>query len=240
MSVRTRAWADPLAIGLVGALVMFGIGLRHERTYARAPRALSLSKELQVPHAGGPLTVDGEVMEADWTRAPARTGAFVAPGGFPARPVSEARVLWDDENLYFTLYAADEDIRVAKVAPDGPVWTADAFRLELTNADGVKHVLMVGPSGTLTDSVAAPGRPADYRWQSDAKVAVDVDGTPDDPSDHDEEWVVEMAVPFRSLGLVARAGLRIGLSLRRCDLQEGRRACGSWGEDPESGVLVLE
>ena len=229
-------WGSPLAVGLVGALAMFGIGFRHERLRA-APAPAS---ELHVPHAETAVTIDGEVKEQDWTRAPARTGAFVGPGGAPARPFSEARVLWDETNLYFALYAADEDIRVANVAADGPVWTGDSFSVELTNPGGTVFAISVGPSGTLSDGSAAPGQPLGHLWQSGAKVATDLDGTPDDPRDRDEEWVVEMAVPFRALGVTPRHGTRIGMALRRCDVHDGRRTCGSWGKDGARGVLVLE
>jgi hypothetical protein len=226
-----REWGHPLAIALVGALAMFGIGFRHEKARAAATPA----NELRVPHTEAPIAIDGEGDERDWTRAPARTGAFFGPDGTPARPVSEARVLWDETNLYFSLYAADEEIRVAKVAPDGPVWTGDFFSVELTNPDGTAHTIYVAPSGTLTDATSTPGHPLDYLWQSGAKVAMDVDGTLDDPRDRDEEWVVEMATPFERLGIVPRRGARIGIALRRCDVQERRRTCGTW-----SGVLVLE
>lgn len=236
MTWGAREWGSPLAIGLVGALAMFGIGFRHERPRA-APAPVN---ELHVPHSQAPLTIDGEVKESDWTRAPARTGAFSGPDGAPARPVSEARVLWDDTNLYFALYAADQDIRVAKVAADGPVWTGDSFSVELTNPDGTVHTIAVGPSGTLTDATATPGHPVDYLWQSGAKVATDLDGTPNDPRDRDEEWVVEMAVPFRTLGVIPRRGARLGVAMRRCDVQDRQRTCGSWGKDAAKGVLVLE
>ena len=147
----------PLAIGLVGALAMFGIGFRR----APAPPPPAPSVTLRVPHARGPMTVDGETDEPDWTRAPARTGAFLAADGSAARPASEARLLWDDAFLYLSLYAADEDIRAAKVAPDGPVWSGDSFSVELGSADGVKYTLAVGPSGIVTDAALRPGQPAD-------------------------------------------------------------------------------
>jgi hypothetical protein len=228
-------WLRPLAIGLVGALAMFGIGFRR----APAPAPPAPSATLRVPHARGPMTVDGETDEPDWTRAPARTGAFLAADGSAARPASEARLLWDDAFLYLSLYAADEDIRAAKVAPDGPVWTGDSFSVELGSADGVKYSLAVGPSGIVTDAASRPGQPADYRWQSGAKVAIDLDGTLDDARDRDEEWVVELAIPWQALGIVPRSGTRVALGLRRCDAPAGHRSCGAWGQGQTSGVLVL-
>jgi hypothetical protein len=59
--------------------------------------------------------------------------------------------------------------------------------------------------------------------------------------DNDEEWVVEMAVPFAALGVSnPDAGVRLPFSIRRCEVaRAGKRACGGWGAGVP-GQLVLE
>lgn len=243
------AWARPIAIAVAGAALMFTLGIRKEARAHRpaplapvaAPAAPKNMQALRVPHASALLKMDGDLDEADWTRAPARTGAFVSADGSPARPFSEARVLWDEKNLYLALYAADEDIRVAKAAADGALWTGDAFSMTVTRADGSVRTIDVGPSGNVTDGSAAAGTaPVDYTWQSGAVIGTDVDGTPDDPRDRDEEWIVEMSVPLATLGISGRRGERIGFEVKRCDTVLGKRHCGAWGKGASPGVLVLE
>jgi hypothetical protein len=57
----------------------------------------------------------------------------------------------------------------------------------------------------------------------------------------DEEWVIEMAIPFESLGLKGERGESIGFAVRRCDTPKGGgRVCGSWGEGDARGRIVLE
>ena len=129
---------------------------------------------------------------------------------------------------------------MAKADADGPVWTGDSFSVELTSADGTVHTIYVGLTGIVTDATITPGSPSDYLWQSEAVVKTDLDGTPDDSRDRDEDWVVEMAVPFRTLGLAPHRGARMGLAMKRCDVQGRQRRCGSWGRDAANGVLVLE
>ena len=51
-----------------------------------------------------------------------------------------------------------------------------------------------------------------------------------------------MAVPFASLGLQnATAGARIPFAIRRCDIgNNGKHACGGFGEGKTRGELVLD
>jgi hypothetical protein len=242
-------WMRPLAIGVIGAALMFAVGIRqrheHQATVTRGDAAVPVENgilpiELHVPRVSTPPKIDGELDEPEWTRAPGRTGGFVTADGAAARPFSEARLLWDEKNLYVALFAADEDVQVAKVEHDGPVWLADSFGLVLTRSDGVSRTIDVGPSGTLTDGAGKAGEAVDYTWQSNTQLATDIDGTRDDTSDRDEEWVVEMAIPLAALGLAAKSGERIGIAVKRCDQVEGKRVCGFFGGTTSPAVLVLD
>jgi hypothetical protein len=60
----------------------------------------------------------------------------------------------------------------------------------------------------------------------------------------DEEWVIEMAIPFESLGMRGEPGESVGFSVRRCDTPKGSpRVCAGWGEptaETALGTLVLD
>jgi Carbohydrate family 9 binding domain-like len=201
--------------------------------------------ELHVPHAKGNIMLDGDMDDPGWLGPIARTNAFIGEDGVnPARPYSDTRLVWGDGHLYLALYAADEDIRATHAEPDGPIWIDDSFHL-LFDHGGAERVFDVSPLGVLTDATrsAAPGlvKPFDYTWESGAHISKELDGTLNDPSDDDEEWVIEMAIPFEALGLKGEPGERIGFSVRRCDTPKSRRrACGQWGAGAERGVLVLD
>jgi hypothetical protein len=202
--------------------------------------------ELRVPHARGAITLDGDTDDPAWQSGPARTSAFMGATGEAARPHSEARFVWGDGHLYVMLYAADDDIHAAADAPDGPVWQSDAFHLVFS--DGVtERSFDLSPLGTLTDGArpavapAGAARPFDYRWNSGAHVSREIDGTVNANDDEDEEWVLEVAIPFEALGLKGRSGERVALTMRRCDTPKaGARTCGTWGAGERRGVLVLE
>jgi hypothetical protein len=61
-------------------------------------------------------------------------------------------------------------------------------------------------------------------------VHVDADGTMNQPEDEDEEWIVEGAIPLRSLGVEgAGRGASLRVELRRCDTPKGGTArCGEY------------
>jgi hypothetical protein len=184
--------------------------------------------------------LDGDTDDPGWISppGPARTGPFVDPAGVESRPYSEARVVWGDGHLYLSLYAADENVRSGTADHDGPVWLDDSFRLVFTQADG-ERAIDVSPRGVVTDAKRSPGGAFDYAWESGAHVSPEVDGTVNDPRDQDEEWAIEMAIPFEALGMSGERGETIGFSVQRCDTpKSGARVCSAWGAG--QGVLRLE
>jgi hypothetical protein len=180
---------------------------------------LPKATEVRVPRAAEAITIDGELDEASWQSA-ALTRGFVRGDGSAARPYSEARLTWGDGNLYVALYAADEDIR-----------SDDTFHLFFDGPNGA-HGLDVTAEGKLTTRLAA--------WKTLPTAAQDTDGTLNDASDDDEEWIVEVAIPLAELGLKGESGERVSFAARRCDTPKGgRRTCGHWGGEV-AGVLVLD
>jgi hypothetical protein len=197
---------------------------------------------LRVPHMAGGIVLDDDTDDPGWTgqAGPARTGPFLTASGTPARPYSETRLVWGDGHLYLALYAADEDIRSVTAEADGPLWLDDSFRLVFTHGD-VEYAIEVSPTGTLTDAIRSRGEEAfDYSWNSGAHVSHEQDGTLNDSTDSDEEWAIEMAIPFDVLGMRGERGERVGFTARRCDTPRNEaRVCASWGEGVSGAELVL-
>jgi hypothetical protein len=122
----------------------------------------------------------------------------MADGGGQARPFSEASLLHDTDYLYVGLYAADEDIR------------SDEF-FDVHIGALAFHA---NATGTVTPTIAG------------MKTSIDRDGTLDDPSNDDEEWVLEIAIPLQVTGLQQGAQLA---TVKRCDTPKDHiQRCGSW------------
>jgi hypothetical protein len=243
-------------LGLGVALVatsgwLYGKRARSSRAAARAAAdAVSASMVrgdplLRVPHAPGAITLDGDMDDPGWVRppGPARTGGYVLADGEQARPYSNTRIVWGDGYLYLSLYAADEDIETHTDAPDGPVGLDDAFRVVFAQP-GVEYAIEVSPRAVIADSIRRDEGEWDSSWSSGAHASKEVDGTINSPGNTDEEWAVELAVPFESLGMKGERGETIGLSLSRCDTPKGMpRICAGWGLGPGGhprGRIVLQ
>ena len=230
MTRERSTWA-----GIV-ALVLGGACRQESAPEARGESAFAVTQILRVHRASDAPKIDGELGEADWQRA-ARTGAFVDEHGHDARPYSEARFLWDAQALYVGVYAADEDIRCANTKHDGAVWLDDSFALHLRAPKTMSRFQIdVSATGIVTDT--RNGR--DPIWESGVSVGVDRDGTLNDASDDDEEWVTELRIPLASIGVVAAARARVEVAIERCDQPKGaRRRCGRWaGRD--GAMIALE
>ena len=198
---------------------------------------------LRVARATGPIKPDGELNEPAWNAIASRTGAFVDAEGVEARPYSDARFLWDADNLYVGLYAADNDIRAQVTAHDGPVWIDDSFALHLTPElpGAPTFAFDISATGVVTDVKRVVGGKDDVGWESGIKVGVDRDGTVNDSHDEDEEWVIEAVIPLRSLDLEGKPGARVLIDISRCDTPRNthEKRCGHWGTARQRRVLEL-
>ena len=230
-------------VGLAGAILGCILGVTFsaiKSAHSEPPPVIAGPvRELHVPHLKGSIVLDGDMDDPGWEADIARTGAFVDETGGDARPYSDARLVWGDGHLYLALYAADEDIRATHTEPDGPVWMDDSFHLVFRSGSH-ERTFDVSPLGILTDGQRSLGGALEYRWQSGAHVSHELDGTMNHSSDDDEEWVIEMAIPFRALGIRGEKGERVGLTLGRCDSpHRGPRVCAAWARAGD-GVLVLD
>jgi hypothetical protein len=234
-----------------GALVALAAGgaafaaekARHAHAHTHMTPLWADSIVTHVPHVKGSINLDGDTDDSGWRGPVLRTGSFVgADGVTPVHPVSQARIVWGDDFLYLNLYAADEDILAVSKGPDSLSPNEDFFHVELKD-ETTERTFDVNPMGIVTDAIRPRrgGAPPDRSWESHVHVSHELDGTVNKPSDNDEEWVLEMAIPFSSLGLTGAPGERLGISMRRCDTpHHGARVCGSWGEVGKPRELVLD
>jgi hypothetical protein len=164
------------------------------------------------------VTIDGKLDEPAWQTA-LSTRDFVHPGNGQALPPNaplggSAKLRYDARALYIAVEARDGDLRgnFDRAASDPHLWTQDAVEIMLDpDGDGDNrdyYEIQVSPQGLVFDSQfdqynsprKLPDGPFGHQeWSSGIERAVVLRGTLNQPSDRDEGYVVEMALPFASL-----------------------------------------
>jgi hypothetical protein len=180
-----------------------------------APGAANYTVPAQRIETGAAPIIDGDLSDAAWASA-AVIDQLVQrqPNvGDPASEQTIIRVLYDENNLYFGIYAYDEnpeDIAVRAMSRDGNMFSADNIFIKLdpgqTRRNG--YSFQVSSAGGRRDGLLQNNSDALYEWNTiwDAKVQIVEDG-----------WIAEIVIPFRSLSYDQNQtdwGFDIGRSIR--------------------------
>ncbi len=174
-------------------------GDRRARAFDLDVRIPALEQTLRVARARGPVRVDGRATDAAWR------DAAITPLTLDSPPPWSVRLLWDAEALYALFEADDANVQGGPPG-DGDLAASDAVRLLVADALDAAHAteLAVTPRGrrvrlSVRANGASESLPDDVPW----RAAVAVRGTLDRPNDRDRGYVIELAVPWRALGLSA-------------------------------------
>jgi hypothetical protein len=216
-------------------------------------KAPALPKRYIVTKTTKPLKVDGKLEEA-WKAAPS-TGLFVDPlTGNPSPVATEAKLLWDNRNLYIAFENQDSDVNAKLTKRDAELFTERADEAGdlvevMIDADknGKSHVeLEVAPNNTIFDTYlpdlgkyedSLGGKNKKYGWNSKLRASVKVDGTLNNSKDQDKSWVVEMALPLADANGLDKPGVKVPpavgdvwrLNLYRVDQSKDKaRMAGAW------------
>ncbi|HEX9291586.1 MAG TPA: carbohydrate-binding family 9-like protein, partial [Anaeromyxobacteraceae bacterium] len=175
--------------------------------------------------ARGPITVDGRLDEQAWAGAP-RVELVETLTGRAPRYATRARLLWDDEALYVAFECRDDEVWVRPGRKDDDaIWEDEVVEVFL-DPGGAGHDYVeveVSPANVRFDARFARPRSdlaAARAFSSGARTAVAVDGAlsvgggAPAPA---RGWTVELAVPWRTLGVDARVGRRWRMNLYRLE-----------------------
>jgi len=158
--------------------------------------------ELMIPKATGRIKIDGKTDEDAWSRAALVKSFFRPTSGNPVtKTPTEARLLWDDENLYASFLCKDQRIRSTYTKHDDELWNQDVVEIFLDPDGDSKNYyeFQASPAGMTFDSFLPSYRKNQNDWESQMKAAVTVDGTLNKPEDDDVSWTAEIAIPFKAI-----------------------------------------
>jgi hypothetical protein len=200
--------------------------------------------------APGAIKIDGKLDEPAWKQATS-TGLFVnTMTGAKAAQEAEAKILWDEKNLYVGFEIKDTDIWGTFTARDDKLWQQECVELFVDWSGTGRNYLeiQVSPRGTIFDSFLTEYRKhwkgkKEYDFDSGVVAKVTVDGTLDKRDDKDRGWVVELRLPLDRLKGPAEKGPtlppKVGemwrVNLFRVDRPKGQGEQGSAWSPPLVG-----
>ena len=188
---------------------------------AWAPRAYVCPRLDPAPH------IDGRLDDPAWAPSP-WSDAFVDIRGAdilatdilatdiqedlagPPRHRTRIRLGWDDDNLYIAAQLDEPHVQATLTERDAVIYHDNDFEVFI-DPDGDNHLygeLEINALGTVWDLLLVrpyrDGGPAVDAWDiAGLGSAVAIDGTLNDPGDHDRGWTVELAIPWKVLGQLA-------------------------------------
>ncbi|WP_165073900.1 M61 family metallopeptidase [Paludisphaera rhizosphaerae] len=185
---------------------------KKEEQPKETPKAAAVSPEHPkgyVAHrAPRPIDVDGKLDEEAWAAAP-WTDAFVdIEGNRKPRPrfPTKAKMLWDDAYLYIAAKLDEPHVWGTLTEHDSVIFHDNDFEVFL-DPDGDNHKyyeIEINALNTEWDLFLPKpyrdGGKAENAWEIPGlKKAVAVQGTLNDPSDEDQGWTVELALPWKAV-----------------------------------------
>ena len=184
-----------------------------------------------------PIKIDGKLDDPAWQEAPFSDAFVDTMTGAKVEAQTQAKIVWDDTNLYVAFSTDDRDVASSFSRQDDKLWTQDAVELFIdADGDGKDYVeLQASPAGVLFDSYLPGHRQNQNDWQSGAKAATQVSGTLNKRGDEDRGFTTELVVPLAAAKGRAEKPLdspapgRVWrINLFRMDLDQGKpqRASG--------------
>ena len=159
------------------------------------------------PKTATPPQIDGNGDDTAWSQAP-ETALFDVEDLDRQTQHSrrtQAKMLWDDDNLYFLFVMEDADVWSTFTNRDDQIWQEEEVEIFIDpDGDGLDYAeVEVNPLNVIFDLLlsrpwADSGR-GFAQWNPQFASAVQIDGTINDDSDTDKGWTVEVALPWAAL-----------------------------------------
>lgn len=177
---------------------------------------------VEITRADAAPAIDGALDDAAWQGAPVLGDFILNRGGAPAAAQTQARLAWDDRNLYLAVRADEPDmanLRTDAVEAEAKrVWRDDLIELfiDFHNDDRTFVHLGLTAAGALAGQFGVV--------QGGSSASIDIEPAADIAWSRGADfWTIEAAIAWANLGVRPVAGETWGLNICR-----GRPAAGEY------------
>lgn len=154
------------------------------------------------------MTINGELNEPDWNAAPWTDSFLDIQGNNAPKPFyqTRAKMLWDENYFYYSAELEDPHVWATITERDAVIFMDNNFEIFIDPNDDTHNYyeLEINAFGTYWDLLLTKpyrnGGRAVNAWDiKGLKIGISVNGTINDPSDQDEGWTLEAAIPWQVL-----------------------------------------
>jgi hypothetical protein len=197
--------------GLLFFVAITFVNAQPDTVFKGYERLFVQPKHYTVAYIKTPPTIDGDIDEKVWEKALWTDEFRDIEGKLSSRPVpyylTRAKMLWDTSYLYIAADLKDKHVWANLTKHDQIVYYDNDFEVFIDPANNAHNYyeIEINALNTVFDLfLAKPYRSGNsgmlISWDCKGLLhAVKVKGTLNDPSDEDDGWSVEMAIPFKSI-----------------------------------------
>jgi hypothetical protein len=216
-----------LSLSCLAACLALSGCLPSEARHAAADEAPPAVREAECRRARNRIKIDGILDEIAWEKAQVLQDFSAFWDKRKAKSATKARLLWDDQYLYFCAEMEDVDLYADVKERNGMTWTNDVFELFFKPSEDklAYYEFQVNAANTPLE-LFFPSRGAGG-YQRFAPLTnlgmeseVRLDGTLNNWTDKDKGWTVEGRIPwkaFEATGGRPKAGTKWRFALCRYD-----------------------
>ena len=165
-----------------------------------------------IPRADQPIVIDGRQNDPSWEKAPFTKDFIDIEGHKTPDQKTRLKMLWDEEFLYIYAHLEEKHIWATLKNRDTIIFYNNDFEVFISpsNSNHNYGEIEINALNTVWDLLLdrpynTKGNPI-FNWNiQNLKSAVHIEGTLNNPSDVDEYWSVEMAIPIKALTELKRS-----------------------------------
>lgn len=159
----------------------------------------------------GPIPITGDLNKPEWLAAEWTEDFIDISTDVIPRHRTRVKMLWDETNFYIAAELEEPHVWGTLTERDSVIFQDNDFEVFI-DPDGDNHNYLeieVNALGTVWDLLLTKpyrdqGMPVNCFDTKGMQVAVQVQGTLNDPSDIDQGWTVEMAIPWKALSEITK------------------------------------
>lgn len=170
-----------------------------------------ITRILECPKAKKAPAIDGKMSAGEWTGATSITEFCDWDGNLASSDPTRIYFMHDDENLYIAAVCGDSDmskLKAVQTQRDAQVYTDDCIGFLISSNKDTVFQMYVNPVSTVWDQkIDVAKNDNDEKWNGGYQAKCSIGKA---------EWLVEMKVPLKDVGIgTIEKGTELRMNIRR-------------------------